>query len=264
MSRKLQHIIIAIVVGTTLSSCVTNRKINYLQNPVVGVADYEEADSTLLHADYRLQIGDQVYIRITSPNEEASKIFNSSDLAMTANGAYVDELYSYKIYADSCIDYPYIGTVKIAGLTTREAKNVISDLITEYVPDCDIDVRLTNSYYTFIGQSGNGKYNIPEERINIFQALARTGDLNLSSNRKKIHILRKDPITNKTNIRTFDIRSKDIINSEFYYIQPNDIIYVPSFNGQFFGIQSFSNMLSTVTSSLSFAILIYSLCTRDW
>jgi polysaccharide export outer membrane protein len=68
----------------------------------------------------------------------------------------------------------------------------------------------------------------------------------------------------KSEVRTFDLRSKDIINSEFYYIRPNDIIYVPSFNGQFFGITSFTSLLSTITSTLSFGVLIYTLSTKKW
>ena len=147
-------------------------------------------------------------------------------------------------------------------MTNREAKLMMTEKMQEYLTDCDVDLRLTNSYFTFIGQAGTGKYPIARERLTIYQALAISGDLKPFSDRKKVRIIRKN--NDKTEVKTFDLRSKDIINSEFYYIRPNDIIYVPSFNGQFFGIASFSNLLSTITSTLSFGVLIYSLSTKKW
>ena len=254
MAKALQrYIYILIALTLALSSCVTSRKTNYLQSPKAGVKSYEQLDSTLLKQEYRLQVGDQVYISIASPNEEASKIFSSSATNIMGNAEVVSEMFSYTIYADSCIDFPFVGTIKLAGLTTREAKLMMTEKLQEYVPECDVDLRLTNSYFTFIGQAGTGKYPIARERLTIYQALAISGDLKPFSDRKKVR-----------EVRTFDLRSKDIINSEFYYIRPNDIIYVPSFNGQFFGITSFTSLLSTITSTLSFGVLIYTLSTKKW
>ncbi|MBO6005326.1 MAG: polysaccharide biosynthesis/export family protein [Paludibacteraceae bacterium] len=254
------YILIALIV--IMNSCVTSRKTNYLQNPKLGVKTYEQLDSTLLKQEYRLQVGDQVYINITSTNEEAVKLFTTGNANMMGNAENVNEMYSYTIYADSCIDFPFVGSIKIAGMTTREAKLMMTEKMQEYLTDCDVDLRLTNSYFTFIGQAGTGKYPIARERLTIYQALAISGDLKPFSDRKKVRIIRKN--NDKTEVKTFDLRSKDIINSEFYYIRPNDIIYVPSFNGQFFGIASFSNLLSTITSTLSFGVLIYSLSTKKW
>ena len=263
MAKALQrYIYILIALTLALSSCVTSRKTNYLQSPKLGIKSYEQFDSTLLKQEYRLQVGDQVYINISSPNEEAGKIFSSNAAGIMGNAENINEMFSYTIYADSCIDFPFVGTIKLAGLTTREAKLMMTEKLQEYVPDCDVDLRLTNSYFTFIGQAGTGKYPIARERLTIYQALAISGDLKPFSDRKKVRIIRRSG--DKSEVRTFDLRSKDIINSEFYYIRPNDIIYVPSFNGQFFGITSFISLLSTITSTLSFGVLIYTLSTKKW
>ena len=186
MAKALQrYIYILIALTLALSSCVTSRKTNYLQSPKAGVKSYEQLDSTLLKQEYRLQVGDQVYISIASPNEEAGKIFSSNAAGIMGNAEVVSEMFSYTIYADSCIDFPFVGTIKLAGLTTREAKLMMTEKLQEYVPECDVDLRLTNSYFTFIGQAGTGKYPIARERLTIYQALAISGDLKPSAHNKE-------------------------------------------------------------------------------
>jgi polysaccharide export outer membrane protein len=128
------------------------------------------------------------------------------------------------------------------------------------IPDCDIDVKLVNSYFTVIGDAGTGRYSIPKEKLNVFQVLAISGDLKPYSDRAKIHVLRPTP--NGTQIKTFDVRSKDIINSDFYYIRPNDVIYVQSYNGQFFKFESFSSVITTIATTMSFGYLVYHLSVR--
>jgi polysaccharide export outer membrane protein len=85
------------------------------------------------------------------------------------------------------------------------------------------------------------------------------GDISTFGDRSKIKVLRE--INGTTKIREFDIRSKDIINSEFYYIQPNDVIYIQNVNEQFFSVTTFGAALSTVFSTFSFGLFIYNLFT---
>ena len=96
-----------------------------------------------------------------------------------------------------------------------------------------------------------------KEKMTIFEALAMAGDLGEFSDRSQIKLVReKDGVTT---IKTFDVRSKDIINSEFYYIEPNDIIYIRQIPGKSFGINSAGTAVSVVASTISFGVFIYSL-----
>jgi len=99
--------------------------------------------------------------------------------------------------------------------------------------------------------------NVTKEKLNVFQALAISGDLKPFADRAKIHVIR--PTENGTQIKVFDVRSKDVINSEFYYIKPNDVIYVQAFRGQFFGFDNLGTVISTVSTTLSFGYLLYHL-----
>ena len=99
---------------------------------------------------------------------------------------------------------------------------------------------------------------MPKEKINIFQALALSGDLTTYADRKHIKIIRQTE-NGETKIHNIDVRNKNIINSEFYYIQPNDVIYVPYLTEKSFGITHFTGILSTTLSTISLIATIINL-----
>lgn len=246
-------------------SCVTPWKINYLQDRP-GVSKYSEMDSAELYAEYRLRPCDKLFISVTSTNKDATDPYSGGigvtqmNMNQMGTGA-VGDIYTYTIYGDSCIDFPYLGAVKVAGLTTREVRDLMKEKLKDAVPNVDVMVRLAGAHYAMIGHA-NGLFPITEKKLNIFQALSLAGDLPSLASRKHVRILRQ--IDGKTTVREFDVRSKDIINSEFYYIQPNDIIYVPSFSGQFFAVQSFTEVLAAITSTITFGVLVYKYSTKGF
>jgi polysaccharide export outer membrane protein len=94
--------------------------------------------------------------------------------------------------------------------------------------------------------------------MTIFEALAVGGDLSTYSDRKHVKVLRQMP-SGETEIKEFDIRSQDILGSEYYFIQPNDIIYVKAFKGQFFRVNSFLTAIGITSTTISFGVLIWSI-----
>ena len=84
-----------------------------------------------------------------------------------------------------------------------------------------------------------------------------SGDLSFYAKRSNIQIIRQTE--NGTVVKTFDIRTKSIIDSEFYYIQPNDVIYVPFQNAKYVGASNFTNVISLVFTTVSFGMFIYSI-----
>lgn len=253
MVKNTTLLILFLFILVFFSSCLTSKKVNYMQEPGGGIARYSQSDSI---EEYKLQLGDRLSIMVSTTHKESRELFSGG---MSANnmGYQSAEIVSYTIYPDSCIDYPYVGRVKVAGLSQREVGLLIRDELAGIVPDCDVSVRLVNSSFSVIGKSGNGKYDITKDKLTIYQALAMSGDLKGFSSRAKLHILRPTP--NGTEVKTFDVRSKYIINSEYYYVRPNDVIYVQSFSGQFFGLETFSSVITTIASTLSFGYLIYTL-----
>lgn len=245
--KKESLLLIFLILAIT--SCVTSKKVRYLQDPGCIIPEYEEM---VTPDDYRVQVLDELSIRVTTLDKEMTELFNmnSSTSTSTSSPGYN----SYTINEDGNIIFPYIGNIYVLGKTTREIKKVVTDTLSVLMNELTVDIRLVNSYFSVLGDGRNGRYAITKERLNVFQALALSGDLNEFADRAKIKIIRQTP--EGSIVRTFDVRSKDIVDSEFYYIQPNDVIYVQSFNGQFLGISSFSALFSVISSILSITLVI--------
>ncbi len=233
------------------------RKVNYFQEG----GNIPEYDTTAEFEDYRLQKGDYVYIRVNTLDMEAYEMFNgniriTSMSSMTSDNA-VARLYLYLVGEDGCINYPYVGKISVQELMIRDVKLLLERELKSIVTDCSVDVKLSNRTFSVIGESVSGRYPLPKEKMTIYEALSMSGDLSLYADRKNVQIIRET--ADGTVVKTFDIRSKTIVNSEFYYIQPNDVIYIPFSNNRYWGASHFTNVLSMTFSTVSFGLLIYSI-----
>ena len=249
-----------------LSSCVTSRKVNYMQEPDKRIPSYAD---TLSFEDYQLRVNDRLYIYVYSLDEKITALYNSGmsnqnmRQQMRSNSTYgSNELYTYLVDIEGNIDFPTLGKVQVLGLTTREVKRKLEDELGQLMKDIpgyqtiSAEVNIVQRSFSIIGAQ-SGRYAINREKMTIFEALAMAGDLGEFSDRSQIKLVReKDGVTT---IKTFDVRSKDIINSEFYYIEPNDIIYIRQIPGKSFGINSAGTAVGVVASTISFGVFIYSL-----
>ena len=242
---------------TLLASCVTTRRTNYLQNPSVLIPSYPKADSV---ADYRLLVGDELSISVFSLEEDANTVFNQgrSSTQITQTGSSRG-IYTYTIYEDGSIIYPIVGRVPVAGKTLREVSFLLKDELRDQfiLNDFSVKVSLVNNSFSIVTDAGSGKYSITRNNMTVFQAIASARDLAEFADRAHVKIVRQT--AKGTIIKKFDIRSADILDSEFYYVQPNDVIYVQSFDGQFFRLGSFSTVLSTIMTSITFGLFVWQL-----
>ncbi len=251
-----------------MASCVTSRKVNLMQEPSRNIPTYED---TLSYVDYKLQKGDRLYVRVYSIDEKISSLFNGGVTNMNqfvrqgSSGPTVD-LYTYVIDDNGNIVFPTIGEVPVLGLTTREVKHALekglSSIIVQHgnMPNLSVEVQIVQRYFSVISSGGSGRFAINKEKVTIFEAIAMAGDIAEFSDRSNIQIIREQG--DSTIIKKFDIRSADIINSEYYYVEPNDVIYIPKITGQAFGLNSASATISVVASTLSFGVFIYTLVDR--
>jgi polysaccharide export outer membrane protein len=128
----------------------------------------------------------------------------------------------------------------------------------EIIPDAEVKLSIANKTFTVIGDAGTGVFNIPRDRFTIYQALSMSGEVQHAGDYKHVRILRVNE--KGTEILEFDIRPKSIIESKYYYIYPNDIIYVQRAPSAFYKIEnSWSNFVGVISSSLSllFTVLYY-------
>jgi len=234
----------------------------------------EYAD-TLSYEDYRLRIDDRLDVRVYSVDEQVKKLFTASGVSgnnmnnrynVSSSTGYANELYTYLVLEDGTIDFPLVGKVDVRGLTTREVKLRLEEELATFIRDygdfkmVSVDVQVVQRMYSVISEGGTGNYPIRREKLTIYEALAQAGDVGDWSDRSKVRIIRE--IEGKTKVIMFDLRSNDIVNSEFYYIEPNDVIYVQQLRGKAFGISNAATTVSIVATTISFGVFVYGLVQR--
>ncbi len=257
---KYRFFLLLLPMVALFASCMSTRQINYLQPAGHGIPEYAD---TVEYQDYKLQKGDYLYIQVYSPNPDEVAMYNGYISQTNQNidntDAATARLFMYLVGEDGTINYPYVGKISALGKTTREVKFLLEDALRESVSLASVSVKLSNRSFSILGESGAGRYPIPKEKLNIFQALAMCGDMSLYAKRNEIQLIRQTETG--TVVKTFDLRTESIINSEYYYIQPNDVIYVPFDNVKFFGVNHLTGVLSLTMSTISFGMLVYGIVT---
>lgn len=128
--------------------------------------------------------------------------------------------------ANGYIVLPVIGKIKAAGKTCSRLGDEIAATLRnrDYISDASVNVQITNFKFSVLGEVASpGTYNVDGQRLTILEALSRAGDLNIDGNRD-ITLIRET--NGRRQIATVDLRSKDLFQSPYYYIQQNDTIYV--------------------------------------
>jgi polysaccharide export outer membrane protein len=262
--------ILIFILPLLMASCVTSKRVNLMQTPGKnGIPHYAD---TVSYSDYELRIGDRLYIYVYSVDERVDKMFNSSSgtIGMQimrgsgTGGSY--DLYTYLVQEDGCIDFPMVGRVSVRGMTTRDVKHVLEEELSSFIKSygdyqmMSVEVKIVRRSFSVISDRGSGTFNIQKEKVTIFEALAMAGDIGDFGDRSKVRIVREKE--GQTLVKEFDVRSEDIINSEFYYIEPNDVIYIQRIKGQSFGINSVTTTISVVATTLAFGGFVYGLVVR--
>lgn len=236
-----------------LSSCISRKNLTYFkysdknENYDMTMGD---GRGSVTPSAYKIMPYDNLFIRVVTPDPQWSALFNmdSGQAGLTQESA---GLSGYPVDTYGNIEIPYVGKVKVAGKTLSEIKVELDSTFQNYVTDASITVRLVNNYISVIGEvRAPGRYALATDRINIFEALSMAGDLSDYGNRQKVQLIRPSPYG--PIVKEFSLADRSILTSEYYYIMPNDIIYVQPMSGRAFQINTsiYSLLLSTLTTAL--------------
>lgn len=267
MKNNTKLYLITACIITLLTSCVTSKDTNLLQDIE---ANYPEL--TAPPEEYRVVPGDQLNIVVYAWDEETQRIFagytprfsgqgisDRTGVDAGSLGRSLDDAAGVRpvtIYADGTITFPYLGKIYVQGMTILEIRNVISNKLETIADGTTAEVSLYNRFFTILGEVGAGRVTMPSTTLTIYQALSLANSIGPYGDRAKVSIIRQTQEGAK--VMTLDLRSKDIIGSEYYYIQPNDVIYVPQMKRKFLGsTESFTGVFGLLTSLAS--VIIFTL-----
>ena len=226
--KKFISFIFAVTLLIVMSSCGTSKSVAYIQN-----SDSINYDNSRYLYDAKIMPKDQLTISVNTVNPEASLPYNlllqnsyTQGRTLSTTGG---TLMPYLVDNEGYINFPVVGRLKVSGLTKSECENMILEKIRPYMAETEnpvVTVRMSSYSVSVIGEVARpGSFQVAREKITILEALAQAGDLTIYGVRDKVKLIREDA-TGKKEIHTLDLTNANIVNSPYYYLQQNDIVYV--------------------------------------
>lgn len=262
--KKLIFVLFITVLVAIFSSCGSTKNIAYIQN-----SDEVNLEQSNYLYDARIMPKDQLTITVSASSDEVAAPFNMTvptPYSVNQRSTYSQPmLQAYLVDNDGNIAFPIIGIVKVGGLTKSEAEQLIKEKIRPYMAETEnpiVTVRMSSYSISVLGEVAKpGSYQVSREKINILEALAQAGDLTIYGVRDKVKLIREDS-RGKKEIHTLNLNDANIINSPYYYLQQNDIVYVEpnKVKSQNSSVGSMTTLWFSATSILiSLASLLYNI-----
>ncbi len=223
--KKLFIFITLIVSAMLFSGCTLTKHLTYFQNiDTVNLAKGE------MRPKIKIKPNDELTINVTSITPEAAAPFNfnASSVNTTANMGATGSIYTYIVDKDGMINFPVLGKIHVQGKTRPELEDYIAEQIQPYFTASEkpvVKVRISNFKVTVLGAIGTRVLTVQNERMSIIEAIAQCGDLNIYGKRPNILLIRENEKGEKMQAR-FNINDANILNSPYYFLEQNDIIYV--------------------------------------
>ncbi len=236
----------------SLTSCILQRNVEYLQDENQSIKAFDEAE----FPDYKLKPNDQLFIQVKSLDEGAANIFTTAgNQAFMGSGSFDPYLMSYSIDKDGRLLLPVIGNVLVRDKTTMEVAMMLKDSLLNILNQPIVSVKLVNRNVSVLGEVRSpGHFTYGQEKLSVYSAIGLAGDINDFGNRNNVVLLRNEKGQNiKINI---DLTRSDLLTSDYYYLRPNDILYVKPRK-----VKYWSNRQSNVSfffSTITTGLLIYS------
>jgi len=209
-----------IIFALLFSSCASKKKVLLLQgDDQVGEIKFENPGAT----EYKVQKGDELYIKVYSLDPQTSKFFQS-EWPSLMNNTYL-YLNSYTVDEQGNIHFSFIDKLNVENFTAVEIRNKIQTALNEYFKECTVVVKLVNFKVSIIGEVNSpGTYTFYKDQVTLFQALGEAGGVKDFGNRTKVKLIRQ--VKGGSIVKEFDMSSQEILASNNLYLMPNDVIYI--------------------------------------
>lgn len=220
----------SVILLTFSTSCIPNRELVYYQNKEQAMADSTFQVSPKPRA-YRVQIDDVLNIRLKVLDQNNVEIFNPQGEGGELGAGAQEQSYfdGFTVDLHGNINIPTLGSLNVLGYTTDEIEEMIKKRLLEDMfketANIFVTVKLTGLTYTASGEINTpGNNTIFKQRVNIFEAIANSGEIPMTGDATDVMIIRQYPQGQQ--IHHLDLTDVKVMQSPYYYLQPNDIIYV--------------------------------------
>lgn len=234
-----------IVIVAFINGCVPVEKLRYFND-----IDKIQEPTVNPKGEKLIMPFDRLYIRVFSIDEKTNQLFNSSSNMSNSNSA---STIGYPVNESGSINYPFIGDIRVSGLTLDQASDKIGKSLSEYVSNAAVSVVFINNTVTLLGEvQRQGSYNFTQDKLNIYEALALGGGISRYGNRKNVILVRQEG--DRIMQHVLDLSDSKIAAKDYYYIQSNDVLVVePLRSSSWYNFNNsvFSTVLSAVTSILA-------------
>lgn len=242
------------LISLILTSCATKKDLYYLQ----------DVDQLSINNDFEflsIQPGDILDIQIKALNPESVLVFQRQSALTTQQGQLQNRaIDGYLVGNDGTIGLPLIGTINTTNKNTQTLALDLQDALSPYIKDPSVNIRILNFRVSILGEVNKpGTFTVLEERISVLQALGLAGDLTINGNRNNILLIRNE--NGKTENYNIDLTKSEFMQSSFYNLRQNDIIYVRPNNARVKSSGLVGNT-STLVSILSLAVSLFIVITR--
>lgn len=248
--------LLIIVLSFIIFSCASDKSVYYLQ----GELEKSEISTTY---DPVLQPADELLIVISAENPEVAVPYNLNSVIVQSNTNLMsgqERLLTYLISKDGTIDMPILGIVKLEGLTRKEAIERIKSLLVTHIKEPVVNLRLINFKISVLGEVNKpGTMVVENDRVTVLEALSFAGDLTIYGKRDGIKVIRE--VDGVKTINTIDLSNSNLINSPYYFLVQNDVIYVEP-NKTRVNSSVVGPNVSVILSSLSILISLLALTIR--
>ena len=246
---KSKFTILLLVLLFSVSSCVTNKDLEYFRTS-------KDVSKVKLNTnEYRLQVGDLISVQISTVTEQQHDFFNKEQTSNSQLMMQNPYLYGYLVKEGGFLDLPSLGKVKAEGFTLRELENIIKQIAVSYFEQPIVKLNIINFEVSVLGAVNNpGNYKVVNPEANVLYALSLANDMTEYGNRKRVKVIRNNKEENR--IFYVDLTDMRTLNNPNFMLQPNDVIYVAPLNKRFYAFTNLPNLISMSISAITLYLLI--------
>lgn len=239
MKRLFFNLIVLMTTVALLDSCSSAKHVAYFQN----IDNVDLSASQGLY-DAKIMPKDMLSIIVNTTNPDAARPFNLYSVA--GGNTTATDMQGYLVDNSGNINFPVIGKVHVSGLTKGQCEDLIREKIMPYMSGTEnpvVTVRMSSFRVTVSGEVNSpGVVPVNSEKMSVIEALAQAGDLTIYGKRDNVLLIRENELGQKSQVR-INLNDANFINSPYYYVQQNDIIYV-----QPNGVKAKSSSIGTSTT----------------